>query len=272
MAVRSHLTRSFDPRLLSNRILALILGLTTVATVLRWMTTGDLAVLWAPSHAFLGWALVRELDPDHEWVALGIGAGAGLWVVLGHPALSVLAMAGLLVAARVAVNSTGRRPLLTDLLVVDVLASAIAFTAVGWVAGFGLAVALYVDARMAEVTNQREVLAAGAAALGATVVATAAGAFPSQVPDLRPLAVTAIGLVALAGILRAPPTPMSLVDSRLKTPITLERVLATRSLIGVLVFAAAALAGPKVEEIYPVAAALGAVLIASEVERARRRR
>jgi hypothetical protein len=272
MAFRSHLLRPFDLTLRSTRILFVMVGITALAALYRWMTVGEIEVLSAPAHVFLGWALVRELDPDHQWSALATGAAAGLWVLIGYPAVTILAVAGLLLAARLVVNSTGRRPLLGDMLVVDVLASVISYTAVGWVAGFGLAIALYVDDRMAEESNPRAVLAAGAAALGATVVATAARAFPSQVPDVRPLPVTVIGVIGLACVLRAPPIPMSLVDSRIKTPILQGRVHAAWSLIGVLAFVAAVLAGEAAEELYPVAGALVAVLVASEVESARRRK
>jgi hypothetical protein len=267
MAFRSHVTRPFDLSLRSNRLMFGLAGTAGAVALYLWMSGESFEVMLAPGHVLAGWALVRELDPDHQWPALTAGAMAGAWVLLGQPAVSVLAILGLLVAARLVVNTTGRRPLTSDLVGVALVAALISHTQGGWVAGSGLAVAIYIDDRVAESSNQKAVVSAAVAALGASVVATAARVFPSRVPDLEPLPVTVIGVVALALLIRQPPEPTSLVDSRIKTPIVLERLHSGRALVGILVFVASILVGPKVAGLAPVLAALILVLIASEVER-----
>jgi hypothetical protein len=271
VAFRSRVFRPLDLRRPANLA---ILGLAAAAGVtsgVLWLGGADGAVLLAPGHVFVVWALLREIDPDHELPALAAGAVAGTWVLLGRPGVPVLALVGLLMAARLVVGTVGRRPYTTDLVGLAALATAISYTRTGWVAGFGLALAIYIDDRMAEESTTRAVVCAGVGALGASVVATAARAFPTQVPDVDPLVVTGIGLVALACILRLPPTPISLVDSRMKTPIGADRLHAGRSLVGVLVFVAALLAGAEVQTLYPLVAALVLALGSAEVEAARRR-
>lgn len=272
MAFRSHVGRPFDLGLWSNRLLLLSVAGFGVTAGAFWAYGSPIDVLWAPAHFFVTWALVRELDPDHHWSALLAGAGAGVWALAGLPVTSALAVGGLMLAARLVLNSTGRRPLTTDLAGLGVYATAIAFTRVGWVAGFGLAVAIYIDGRLADAPNTASVATAGLAALGTSVVATAAGAFPDHVLDVRPIAVTLVGLVALASIVRPPPEPVSVVDSRMKWRMSRDRLHAARAHTGVLVFASALLSDGQVESLAPVIAALVIILLSAEVERTRRTR
>jgi hypothetical protein len=58
----------------------------------------------------------------------------------------------------------------------------------------------------------------------------------------------------------------------MRTPIEADRLHAGRSLVGVLVFVAALLAGAEVQTLYPLVAALVLALASAEVEAARRRR
>ena len=272
MPFRSHVGRPFDLTLWSNRLLFTLVAGFGVAAVVTWANGAAIDLLWAPAHVFVTWALVRELDPDHNLSALLSGVVAGVWVLLGFPVVSAVAVGGFLLAARLVLNSTGRRPLVTDLVFVGGYAAAFSLTRVGWVAGSGLAIAIYVDGRMAGATDTAWMFTAGLAALGASLVATAAGAFPTEVPDVQPFRVTLIGLVALIGILRAPPDPTSRVDSRLKWRLSRDRLHAARSLIGVLVFASALLSGGDVDGLMPLVAALIISFLAAEVEQLRRRR
>ena len=148
MAFRTHLGRHFDPSSRSNQLLFGLVAITAVASVVVWLSADDLDVLWAPVHIFLTWAMIREVDPDHPPVALMGGLVAGLWVLSGLGVIGALAVGGLMVAARLVSNTTGRRPLITDLITIGAGATVISFTVAGWVAGFSLAVAIYVDDRM----------------------------------------------------------------------------------------------------------------------------
>jgi hypothetical protein len=271
MAFRSHVLRPFDFSLWSNRILFILAGLSSVAALVAWANGASPDVFWAPAHVFVLWALMREIDPDTPLAAHLAGVVGGVWVLLGYPGPGLLAAGGMVVAARVVLNSTGRRPLITDLVVLAVAATVASASRVGWAAGVGLAIAIYVDGRVADGANVPWVVAAGAAALGASLVATAAGAFSVQVVDVRPVLVAVVGLVAMAAILRAPPEPMSLVDSR-RFPTRLDRgrLHAARALISVLVFASAILYGAEGERVVPLLVALLVALVSAEVERGRR--
>ncbi len=271
MPIRSHVARDFDFSLPSNRHVIGLAGVALVAGLAVWLTGGQMTALWAPVHTLLAWALVRELDPDHESTALVAGLVAGIWVLAGLQMVGVLTTLGLILAARVVVRTTGRRPLLSDLVVLGLFAAAISFTVTGWVAGFGLAVAVYIDDRMSGEPTTPAALTAALAALGASVVATLSQIFPQQMPDIRPLLVVGIGVLALVAISREPEIPTSRVDSRMKTPIGQARLHAGRGLIGVLVFVAAFLLGPDVAEMGPAVIAVALVLVSNEIERLRRR-
>ena len=170
------------------------------------------------------------------------------------------------------VNTTGRRPLLSDLAALGVFATVISFSAAGWVAGFGLALAIYIDDRMAEEHTTMGALTAFLAAVGASAFATLSQAFPKQTPDIRQLLVVVIGVLALIAVVREPEQPTSLVDSRRKTPISQDRLHTGRGLVGVLVFGTAFLAGPDAAALGPTLIALALVLASNEIERIRRRR
>ena len=272
MTFRSHIARDFDFSLPSNRLLVGLVGVGLIAGLAVWLTGGETTAICAPVHMFLAWALVRELDPDHEATALIAGFGAGLWVLAGFQVVGALTVLGLMLAARVVVRTTGRKPLVSDLVVLGVLTAVISFTVTGWVAGFGLAVAIYVDDRMSGKPSTPGAVTAALGALGASVVATLNQVFPQQMPDIRPLLVVAVGALALVAVIREPEIPTSLVDSRMKTPIGQARLHAGRGLIGVLMFLAAFLVGPDLEAMGPVIIAVTLVLVSNEIERIRRRR
>lgn len=271
MAFRSHVARPFDFRLWSNRILFILVGVFGVAAIITWANGAPAPVLWAPAHVFVAWAMMREIDPDSVVSAPLIAVATGTWVLLDNPAPNLLAAGGIVLAARVTLNSTGRRPLISDLVALGLIATVISSTRVGWVAGVGLAVAIYVDGRLAEGPNPASVATAGLAALGASIVATAAGAFAADPLGLRPVVVVAVGVVAIVTILRSPPEPVSLVDSRIKWRLDLGRLHASRSLVAVLVFVSTLLYGEEAPSAIPLAGMLLIALVSAEVERARRR-
>ncbi|MGB7861372.1 MAG: hypothetical protein WBM90_12815 [Acidimicrobiia bacterium] len=269
MKIRSRLLRSFDPSLRANQILFALLLVAAVAGAVQALQEDSIAPLLAPIYLFGLWTLVREIDPDHNWTALVAGTGAAMWVLLGFDATAWAAAFGMMLAARLVVNSTGRRPYLTDLIFVGVLAVVISNSVIGWVAGFGIAIAIYVDDRMSELHETHSVVMAALVALGASVVASAAQVFPRAVPEVHPFVVIAVGLLAMIAIVREPMAPLSLVDSRLKTRILRERVHATRSLVGVLLFAAALFAGQAAEAVLPMAIGLALALMSDLIERIR---
>ena len=144
-----------------------------------------LLAIEAAGTAFLSWALAREIDPDRQIPALVLAVVGGAWALLGFET-AILPFTALLMSARVVVETTGRRPLPTDLAGLAVLATVVSYTPLGWVMGFGLAVAIYIDARMAEEPNRAALFAALAGAIGSSVVASLSGTFPRTLPTVDP--------------------------------------------------------------------------------------
>jgi hypothetical protein len=176
----------------------------------------------------------------------------------------------MLLVARLLVETTGRRPLPGDLFVVALAATLMSFTPMGWVVGFGLAVAIYVDERMAEESSRVALLAALGAAVGSSVVTTLGDAFPRALPTFRPILIAATGLLALIAVLREPVDPVSFVDSRNKRFLRRDRVHAGRAAIGVLVFLGAIVSGEAALAVVPMALVVATALASTEVERLQR--
>ena len=272
MAFRSHITRALNTRSASNIAIS---GLTLLAAAgggVIALTTGRTLLLpiLAAGATFLSWALGRELDPDHEATGLLAALPAGALVLLGFE-ISILVTVAALMSARFLVESTGRRPLPTDLAAMVVLASIVSFTALGWVFGFGLAIAIYLDDRMAEGHSNLAAIAAIGAAVGASLVATLAGAFPQSLPTIRPPLTLALGLLALIAVLREPLDPVSLVDSRKKTPLRRDRLQAARTMVGLLAFLGSLIGSGEISAEVTVALTLSLALGSEELERVRRR-
>lgn len=270
MAFRTHVGRQFDLRLWSNRIFLGLVGLSGLAALVQWLNGAPVEVLWAPAQVFVFWALAREVDPDRTTTAHLAGAGAGLWALIERPTPSAFAVGGLVIAARVLLNSTGRRPLTSDLIVIAAYATAISYRRAGWAAGVAIAIAIYVDGRLADGANVNFTVTAAVAALGASVVASATGAFSVAAVQVRPILVTVAGALAIITILRSPPEPMSLVDSRMKWRLDLGRLHGARSLVGIIVFVTAILYGADADRVIPLLGLQALILISAEVERLRR--
>lgn len=270
MPIRSHLGRPLDIRRRSNLLLIAIVLLTGAVAVALWLT-GDRAALifFAPAQAFVIWALVREIDPDHDWTALVTAAVAGTWVLAGGQYLSILAIAALILAARLVTESTGRRPLVTDLIAMA-LGALVGFTVEGWVAAFGLAIALYLDDRFAPESRRLQIGVSAVTAVGATVMATVTGAFPETLPEISPWVVVAAGLITLILVIREPLEPITQVDARHKSFVNKERLHSSRTLIGVLAFGMSLLTGESAVGLVPVLAGLLLVIVSNEAERVRR--
>jgi hypothetical protein len=273
MAFRSHVLRSIDPARRSHQaIIALVLLAAVSGLAATWYSDASRwLVIEAAGATFLVWMLGRELDPDRDATALVAAVAGGVWAVLGQP-VDLLILAGLGVAARLVVESTGRRPLTTDLLTIAAGATLISLRPLGFVAGFGLAVAIYVDVRLSAEPSPVAVIVSVAAAAGAGVIASTAGDFPQQLPDLMPWLVASIAGLSLLAVLRDPPPPTSQVDSRRKSFLRKDRLHSARVLVGLLCLAGALLAGEEGAAVVPAVFCLGLALASSEVERSVRAR
>jgi hypothetical protein len=232
---------------------------------------GTFLAIEAAGYTFLGWALARELDPDRQVPAIAVAVLTGAWVLLDLGAV-LLPFAGLLMSARVVVETTGRRPLPTDLAVMAVLATVVSITPLGWVVGFGLAIAIYVDDRLSGEPTRAALFAALGAAIGSTVVASLSGAFPRSIIITRPLLIAGLGVMAIIAVIREPLDPVSFVDSRSKKFLRKDRLQAGRALCAIVLFFGALVSGPDAHEVLPMALVLAFSLVSSEVERTRRPR
>lgn len=267
---RTHIGRPVDLRLGSNRLMVGLTVVMAIAGAVLWLTEGPSNSWVAPAHTFVFWALVRELDPDRHWTALVAGAVAGTWLLLGLDTTNLFAIGGLLLAGRLVLNPVGLRPLVSDLVAMALAATVVSFSPAGWVAGSGIAVAIYVDARFAGETHRAPMLAAMAAALGASVVATLTDALPQSIPNIDPLIVSALGLMALIIVVRDPLPVLSPVDHNEEKLMETGRLHATRVLLVVLVFIAAVLAGDAATALVPVVITFALVLASEELKRIRR--
>lgn len=261
----THVGRPLDFSYRSNQLIAAVVGVASVAALLLWITQGLDDAWRAPINAFVLWALLREIDPDHDWTALAGAVAIAAWVLLGQESIGPLPLAGMMVSARVLTGTTGLRPLPTDLLALAALASAIAFTPEGWAAGFGLGIALYADERFAPGEERAGVVAGAAAALGASVVATLAGVFPEAIPETSPVVLPAAAIASILLVSREPTQPKSREDHGDQVPLDRGRLHAARSLLAVVVFAAAALAGQGAYGLWPVIFALALAIASNEL-------
>lgn len=269
MPFRTHIGRDIDVRTPSNLTILILMLLSAGGALVLWLNGEPASLFLAPVLVFVVWALMREIDPDHDSTAIVAAMVAGGWVLAGLPVLSALAVAAIMLAARLVTESTGRRPLPTD-LIIPAAGIAISFTLEGWVAGFGLAVAIYLDDRLAPDSRGIQVAAASVTAIGSTLVASAADVFPRAVPDVVPYVVIPIGLIALLLVVRDPAAPISQVDARHGAFMRKDRLHASRSLVGILVFATSLLVGQTAEEIVPLGIALLLAVVSNEVEGLRR--
>lgn len=274
MRFRSHVMRPLD---LGNRWNLVILGLTGLAFVVGVALTVTLDrpptfPLVAAGAVFLSWALARELDPDHQSGAVLAAIVGGVWAVSGMPT-AILPFVGLLMVARLLVETTGRRPLVTDLAGLAILAGLISITSLGWVVGFGLAVAIYFDDRMATTPSRQALLASIGAAVAATLVVKITDALPTAASaSLSPTLIIATGCIAIVGMARAPISPVSFADSRDRAFIRSDRLHAGRAVVGALLFVGALLDSDGGRAVVPMAFALVVSLVSEELERLRRAR
>ncbi len=274
MRFRSHVMRPLDA---GNRWNLLVLGLTGLAFVIGVALTLSLGrpptlAVVASGAVFLSWALVREVDPDHQPGAVLAALVGGTWALAGMPT-AILPFVGLLMVARILVETTGRRPLVTDLVGLGILAGLVSITSLGWVMGFGLAVAIYFDDRMASTPSRQGLLASICAAVAATVVVKATDALPATpAASLSPVLIVATGCIAIVAMARAPISPISFADSRNRTFIRGDRLHAGRAVAGALLFFGSVLDPGGGRAVVPMAVALVVSLASEEVERLRRAR
>ncbi|HEY5652676.1 MAG TPA: hypothetical protein VIW46_14620 [Acidimicrobiia bacterium] len=138
----SSLMRIFDPRIRTHRTIALI-GIASGALALA--LGGELVDgFWAGIAAGLAWAIARELHPDNNLAGMAAGAIGGVFEALvGGVGLGVCWL--LIVFVRIIVRTTGAAPKTPDLVVNLIVVLVVSTTLPGFLAGLGVAVALFLS-------------------------------------------------------------------------------------------------------------------------------
>lgn len=262
---RSALARHIDVRHASNRfvLIAAVLG-GIVAFGYRWITDGDDPFLWAfrvGAATFLGWAIARELDPDHPRSAGFAAVAAGSTVGFGAPEIG--AAAGLLIAFRIVARTTGMSAHPWELAMVVGFAGYLATSRAAWPAAIILVAALWVDGGH----EHRPHPPARIAAIGGAflVLAVAVFTFSTEPAIGRSGIATAIlvfaGLAGWVGASRlaAPSTT----GDRDRQPLARSRVAQARLLAGAALVVAAVVTSVEPAGYGPPLAAILAVTLVS---------
>ena len=141
--------------------------------------------------AYLSWALVREIDPDHP-VSANLAALAGGTLALGYRT-DVGVMLVMLLAAKVMVGGSGLPPARWEAAVLGASAMVFAGTTIGWWAAVAMAAALFLDTLSRPFAPRAQRPVAAGVVVGATIVFLSVGEW-SAWWWAHPAAVTAGGL------------------------------------------------------------------------------
>jgi hypothetical protein len=260
--IRSGIGRPLDLNHPSNRyvgVATVLAGLGTLSW--RWFTDADDIWLWSfrvAAAVFLSWAVAREVDPDDA-----LSAGIATVVVVPFMALgapSLVSAAAVLIAARIAVRTTGISPHLIDGAVLTVGAAYLGARPETWPALGTLILAVGTDRYAQPAGPTRTLWFSAAMTLAAGVTALAFADPPGWIqPTIPEWGV--LGFTAVAGFLAAINTrPLlsradyhdhTLSESRLR----FGRVLVLFTLVVGIVY----LGGPIIPSLTPVWAAAIAI-------------
>jgi hypothetical protein len=247
----SHLARTFDFRLPSNRWMMIAAGGAGLIVLVAGRDLGQAVGIGASS--FLGWVVARELDPDRPAAAnlVAVAAPVASWYFGGPSLLSVYLLA---VAARVLVRSTGLPPKRGDVIFHVGLGVVAALGGIPALASIGLGVALLLDTRLPNPAPAAQ--AKWAYRLGVASVIVGLIRLPGFAWVAPALPAWMLVAAAMVAAVRVSPSPESVGDH------TGERLLAIRARAGRWLTAGSAttlaLAGGKVgvTAISPVLVAL----------------
>lgn len=262
--LRTGIGRPLDVNHPSNRFVGVATVLAGLGTLSwRWVTHADDIWLWSFRVAvavFLAWAVAREIDPDDA-----LPAGMATVVVVPFMALgapSLVSTAAVLIAARIAVRTTGISPHLVDGAVLTLGAAYLGARPETWPALGTLILAVGTDRYAQPPGPDRTLWFSGGMTVAAVVTALAFADPPGWTQPTIPEWVL-LGVTAVAGFLAAVNTrPLvsradfrdhTLSESRLR----FGRVLILFTLVVGVVY----LGGPIIPSLTPVWAATIAVAV-----------
>jgi hypothetical protein len=262
--IRSGIGRPLGLNHPSNRYVGVATVLAGLGTLgWRWFADADDIWLWSfrvAAAVFLAWAVAREVDPD-DTLSAGIATVLVVpFMALGAP--SLVSVAALLLAARIAVRTTGISPHLIDGAVLTVGAAYLGARPETWPALGTLILAVGTDRYAQPAGPDRTLWFSAVMTLVAVITALAFADPPGWTqPTIPEWAV--LGVTAVAGFLAAVNTrPLTsradyhdstLSESRLR----FGRVLVLFTLVVGVVY----LGGPIIPSLTPVWAAIIAVTV-----------
>ena len=198
------IARTIDPRLRTHQfhLAVAVLGALIVMAV-ELEGGASIGEAFGPATnagvtVFLAWAIAREIDPDETRTANLAAVLAVIGRLVSGPG-NLAALFMLLLAARIALRSTGLKPTLWDQLVFLPAAAFLAGRTVsGWMAALTLAYALAHDHRLPDPARWHSLLAAFVISATASAGVILSGAFGAgwPAPTPAPLALTAAGIAA----------------------------------------------------------------------------
>lgn len=162
--------------------------------------------------AFLGWALARELAPDHEAAAFLALVVAPFGLLLGP--LAILSLAAAMFFVRIVNRTVGPAATLGDSMLALVIL-ALAMWADGvWALGLAAALAFLLDSRLDSPSSSRWIFALAALAMTAIAYVLQGGAGTIEIASARYDYLVIAGVITLGAALVAitQPRPVSVCD------------------------------------------------------------
>ncbi len=226
----SHVGRRIDLSYPSNRW---AVGLTLVAGLAGLIHPEGRNSFWAAFQSggtvILTWALTRELDPDRPATSVVAAVAAGVVAVWTGDA-SLIALGGLVAAARILTRSTGSWPLLTDIVVIGAGVGIFARSPLTWASGLAVAAAVALDTAMIHPAPRYHVWLAGAIGVAVTLSAVISDALPRDwsPPSIATIVIAILG--TLAGLL-TPVLPLNSFSDFRNTRLDPSRLRVARRLV-----------------------------------------
>jgi hypothetical protein len=180
--------------------------------------------------AFIDWALGRELDPDHPFIA-NLASVIALLGMFVWDAPEILATYGIMWATRIANRSTGYGPTVGDFVLSVIGAGALAWYTELWIPGIAIAFAYFYDAAVLK-EGRHMAFIVGVLTLIATLIGyLIADPAPVNPTNDAPavIALTVIAIAFFALIMTQPRTVISVGDMTHKS-LEFSRILAAQLL------------------------------------------
>lgn len=264
MKIRSNLGRPIDPAYKTN-LLILIFSVLTGAVASASSLYAGVGIIealvmgiWSGGAVLAGWAIAREIDPDHEYSAF-VGAAFSLAISQGN-LLWIGPLIGVVWLARTVARTGGRPITLFDgVMMLGFIGYAAIFT-IGWPLGLIMAIAFALDAFWAPPNRPSGIFAVLSLALTIGLVLQA-GVGEIAWPDSWYLAVFAIVAPSFLVLILATKSITTRSDHN-NLPLDLTRVRAAMSIaLAIGIVSALWQGNGGIEHLAPLWGAMAGVVI-----------